>query len=39
MKVMFTTHLNTFGSSMFLTFKFMNFEDVAFTKVKFIFMS
>jgi hypothetical protein len=32
-KSIFTTHLNTFGSNMFLAFKIMNFEDVYLKKV------
>jgi hypothetical protein len=31
-KVFFITHLNTFGSKMFLHLKFMNFENVTLTK-------
>jgi len=33
MKIVFITHLNTFGSKMFLTLKIMNFESVTLTKV------
>jgi hypothetical protein len=33
MKFVFITHLNTFGSKVFLTLKFMDFESVALTKV------
>jgi hypothetical protein len=33
MKIVFITHLNTFGSKMLLTLKFMNFENVVLTKV------
>jgi hypothetical protein len=29
----YITHLNTFGSKVFLTFKIMDFENVALTKV------
>jgi hypothetical protein len=33
MKIVFITHLNTFGSKMMLTLKIMDFESVALTKV------
>jgi hypothetical protein len=33
MKIIFITHLNTFGSKMFLILKMMDFENVALTKV------
>jgi hypothetical protein len=33
MKIVFITHLNIFGSKVFLTFKIMDFENVALTKV------
>ncbi len=33
MKIVFITHLNTFGSKVFLTFKIMDFENVVLTKV------
>jgi hypothetical protein len=33
MKIIFKTHLNTFDSKMFLTFKIMGFENVALIKV------
>ncbi len=33
MKIIFITHLNTFGSKVFLTLKMMDFENVALTKV------
>jgi hypothetical protein len=33
MKFMFTTHLDTFGSNMFLALKIMNFENAVLTKV------
>jgi hypothetical protein len=33
MKIIFITDLNTFGSKMHLTLKFMNFENVLLTKV------
>jgi len=33
MKIVFVTHLNTFGSQLLLTLKIMDFEDVALTKV------
>jgi hypothetical protein len=29
MKIVFITHLNTFGSKVFLTLKIMDFENVA----------
>jgi hypothetical protein len=32
-KIAFITHLNTFGSKVFLTLKIMDFENVALTKV------
>ncbi len=33
MKIVFITHLNTFGSKVFLTLKIMDFENVTLTKV------
>jgi hypothetical protein len=33
MKFVLLTHLSTFGSKMFLTLNFMDFENVALTKV------
>jgi hypothetical protein len=33
MKIIFLTDLNTFGSKMFLTLKFMDFEKVPLTKI------
>jgi len=33
MKIVFITHLSTFGSKMFLTMKIMDFENVVLTKV------
>jgi hypothetical protein len=33
MNFFYITHLNTFGSKVFLTFKIMDFENVALTKV------
>ncbi len=33
MKIVFITHLNTFGSKVFLTLKIMEFKSVALTKV------
>jgi hypothetical protein len=33
MKIIFITNLSTFGSKVFLTLKFMNFESVSLTKV------
>jgi len=38
MKIVFITHLNTFGSKMFLTLKFMDFESVVLTKVVHIYV-
>jgi hypothetical protein len=38
MKIVFITHLNTFGLKMFLTLKIMDFENVALTKVVHIYM-
>jgi hypothetical protein len=38
MKFVFITHLNTFGSKMFLTLKIMDFENVALTKVVHIYV-
>jgi hypothetical protein len=38
MKVIFITHLSTFGSKVFLTLKFMNFENVTLTKVVHIYV-
>jgi hypothetical protein len=32
MKIVFITHLSTFGSKLFLTLKVMNFENVALIK-------
>jgi hypothetical protein len=37
MTIIFIIDLNSFGSNMFLTFKIMDFENVALTKL-FIFM-
>jgi hypothetical protein len=33
MKIVSITHLNTFGSKVFLTLKIMDFENVALTKI------
>jgi hypothetical protein len=33
MKIIFMTHLNAFGSKVFLTLNIMDFESVALTKV------
>jgi len=33
MKIVFITHLSTFGSKVFLTLKIMDFENVTLTKV------
>jgi hypothetical protein len=38
MKIIFITHLNTFGSKMLLTLKIMDFESVASTKVVHIYV-
>jgi hypothetical protein len=38
MKIVFITHLNTFGSKMFLTLKIMDFESVALTKIDHIYV-
>ncbi len=37
MKIVFITHLNTFGSKVFLTLKIMDFESVVLTKVVHIY--
>jgi len=37
-KIVFITHLNTFGSKVFLTLKIMNFENVTLTKVVHIYV-
>ncbi len=37
MKIVFITHLNTFGSKVLLTLKIMDFENVALTKVVHIY--
>jgi hypothetical protein len=38
MKVVVITHLSTFGSKMFLTLKFMDFENVTLTKIVHIYV-
>ncbi len=38
LKIAFKTNLNTFGSSMFLTLKIINSENVALTKVVHIYV-
>jgi hypothetical protein len=38
MKIVYLTHLNTFGSKVFLTLKIMDFEYVALTKVLHIYV-
>jgi hypothetical protein len=38
MKIVFITHLNTFGSKVFLTLKIMGFENMALTKVVHIYV-
>ncbi len=38
MKINFITHLNTFGSKVFLTLKIMDFENVDLTKVVHIYV-
>jgi hypothetical protein len=37
-KIVFITHLNTFGSKVFLILKIMDFENVALTKVVHIYV-
>jgi hypothetical protein len=38
MKIVFITHLNTFGSKVFLTLIIMDFKSVALTKVVHIYV-
>jgi hypothetical protein len=38
MKIVFITHLNTFGSKVFLTLKIMDFGNVALAKVVHIYV-
>jgi hypothetical protein len=38
MKIVFVTHLNSFGSKVFLTLKIMGFESVALTKVVHVYV-
>ncbi len=38
MKIVFRTHLSTFGSKVFLTLKIMDFENVTLTKVVHIYV-
>jgi hypothetical protein len=38
MKIVFITHLNTFGSKLFLTLKIMDSENVPLTKVIHIYV-
>jgi hypothetical protein len=38
MKIVFVTDLNTFGPNMLLTLKIMDFENVALTKVVYIYV-
>jgi hypothetical protein len=38
MKIVFITHLSTFGSKVLLTFKIMDFESVTLTKVVHIYV-
>jgi hypothetical protein len=38
MKIVFITHLNTFGPKVFLTLKIMDFENVPLTKVIHIYV-
>ncbi len=38
MKIVFITHLNTFGFKMLLTLKIMDFENVALTKKNYIYV-
>jgi hypothetical protein len=37
-KIVFVIHLNTFGSKVLLTIKMMDFENVALTKVVYIYV-
>jgi hypothetical protein len=39
MKIIFITHLSTFGSKVFLTLKIMDFENVFLTKVVHIYIT
>jgi hypothetical protein len=39
MKIVLITHLNTFGSKVFLNLKIMDFESVAITKVVHIYVT
>jgi hypothetical protein len=38
LQIILITHLNTFGSKVFLTLKIMDFENVAFIKVVHIYV-
>jgi hypothetical protein len=38
MKIVFITHVNTFGSKVFFTLKIMDFESVALSKVIHIYV-
>jgi hypothetical protein len=38
MKIVFITHFSTFGSTMFLTLKIMDFENVPLTKIVHIYV-
>jgi hypothetical protein len=38
MKIVFITHLNTFGSKVFLTLKIMDFKNMVLTKFIHIYM-
>jgi len=38
LKIVFITHLHTFGSKVFLTLKIMDFEHVSLTKVVHIYV-
>jgi len=38
MKIVFITHLSTFGSKVFLTLKTMDFENVVLTKIIHIYV-
>jgi hypothetical protein len=38
MKIIFISHLSTFGSKVFLTLKIMDFENAILTKVVHIYM-
>jgi hypothetical protein len=37
-KIVLITHLSTFGSKVFLTLKFMDFENVSLTKINHVYV-